>query len=76
MLLSEDQTMIRDMARQFASERLAPFAACSGLIIGLQNHVTLAVGSAMRGTGGPVETDAGCLHGCCHVQWSGVGAYH
>ena len=27
MLLNEDQTSIRDMARQFAQERLKPFAA-------------------------------------------------
>lgn len=27
MMLNEDQTMIRDMARRFASERLAPFSA-------------------------------------------------
>ncbi|HYI70136.1 MAG TPA: acyl-CoA dehydrogenase family protein, partial [Skermanella sp.] len=27
MLITEEQAMVRDMARQFAAERLAPFAA-------------------------------------------------
>ena len=27
MLITEEQAMMRDMARQFAAERLAPFAA-------------------------------------------------
>ncbi|MBK8209773.1 MAG: acyl-CoA dehydrogenase family protein [Rhodospirillales bacterium] len=64
MLLSEEQTMIRDMARAFASEQLAPFAAEWD-----RTHVFPA--DAVRQMG-----ELGLLGMLVPEEWGGAGADH
>ncbi len=64
MLLSEEQTMIRDMARAFASEQLAPFAA-------EWDRTHLFPADAVRQMG-----ELGLLGMLVPEEWGGAGADH